>query len=366
MVQPHLILLDIWMPGMDGFEVLRQLKQDPSTQWIPVVMLSAMPATDGEHIGFTEGVAHYLTKPWEPGIIEATVRVALREAGVKVSQVDGEEESVGVGSADLKTSEVRSSDMRGALTRLRSGKKKQTVTNEEGAEVEVIQTGGKLVALENRMGGGLPLGSVTLAVGAASSGKSVLCQHLAYGALSGGYGVAYFSSEHNPESLVTQMRSIGLDTGQYVRKNRFHIYPMPEADNGAQATPLLSQFADFIESLSRGAQFIVIDSITDLAGAAPEQGVIAFFTTCRRLGNQGRTMFVSVHTYAFGAEMMIRLRSLCDGYLTMGSEQVMGKSIRTLEVNKINTTELNGDNTVSFVVEPNVGMRVIPLNKSKV
>ena len=77
-------------------------------------------------------------------------------------------------------------------------------------------------------------------------------------------------------------------------------------------------------------------------------------------------MFVSVHTYAFGSEMLTRLRSLCDGYLTLGSEQVMGKSIRTLEVNKINTTELNGDNSVSFVVEPDVGMRVIPLNKSKV
>jgi flagellar protein FlaH len=162
------------------------------------------------------------------------------------------------------------------------------------------------------------------------------------------------------------MRSIGLDTSQYVRKNRFHIYPVPEVEDGEQAGPVLSQVADSIESLSRGAQFIVIDSITDLAGAAPEQGVIAFFTTCRRLGNQGRTMFVSVHTYAFGSEMLNRLRSLCDGYMTLGSEQVMGKNVRTLEVNKINTTELSGDNSVSFVVEPNVGMRVIPLNKSKV
>ncbi|MFQ6026708.1 MAG: response regulator [Dehalococcoidia bacterium] len=367
--QPDVILLDIWMPGMDGFEVLHNLKKDPKTEWIPVVMLTAMPATEGEHLGLREGVSHYITKPWEPGIIEATVRVALREAGVKVSQFEEENDadgfSVGAGNVELKASDTRIFNMQGAMARLRTGKKKQTVTNEEGEEIQVIQTGGKLVALEQRMGGGLPLGSVTLAVGAASSGKSVLCQHLAYGALQGDYGVAYFSSEHSPDSLLTQMRSLGLDASQYARKSRLHIYPMPEPEDGEQAGPVLNQVSDSIESLSRGAQFIVIDSITDLAGAAPEQGVIAFFTTCRRLGNQGRTIFVSVHTYAFGSEMLTRLRTLCDGYLTLGSEQVRGKSVRTLEVNKINTTELSNNNAVSFVVEPEVGMRVIPLNKSK-
>ena len=109
----------------------------------------------------------------------------------------------------------------------------------------------------------------------------------------------------------------------------------------------------------------MLDSITDLAGSCPEQAVIGFFSTCRRLGNQGRTIFVAVHSYAFGSEMFSRLRTLCDGYLTLGSEQVRGKSVRTLEVNKINTTELNRDNMISFVVEPEVGMRLIPLNKSK-
>ena len=155
--QPDVILLDIWMPGMDGFEVLRELKKNPQTEWIPVVMLTAMPATDGEFQGIEGGVSHYLTKPWEPGMIEATVRVALREAGVKVSQNEESAEddggfSVGASTVDLKATEARLYNMQGAMARLRSGKKKQTVTNEEGAEVEVIMTGGKLVALEQRMG----------------------------------------------------------------------------------------------------------------------------------------------------------------------------------------------------------------------
>ena len=51
--------------------------------------------------------------------------------------------------------------------------------------------------------------------------------------------------------------------------------------------------------------------------------------------------------------------------ITLGSEQVRGKSVRTLEVNKIGTVDQNRDNMVSFVVEPEMGMRLIPLNKTK-
>ena len=128
---------------------------------------------------------------------------------------------------------------------------------------------------------------------------------------------------------------------------------------------MLNDLARSIESLSRDSKLIVIDSITDLAGSCPEQSVIGFFTTCRRLGNQGRAIFVSIHTYAFGAEMFTRLRTLCDGYFSLSSEQVRGKSLRTLEVSKISATEQNRDNTVSFVVEREVGMRMIPMMKSR-
>ncbi len=62
--------------------------------------------------------------------------------------------------------------------------------------------------------------------------------------------------------------------------------------------------------------------------------------------------------------MFTRLRNLCDGYLTLSSEQMQGKSVRTLEVNKINTTDLKRNNTVTFVVEPEIGMRVIPLSRA--
>ena len=234
-----------------------------------------------------------------------------------------------------------------------------------GEGVPVIRTGDKLIALEQKMGGGLPLSSVTLTVGAASSGKSSLCQHLVYGALEGGYGTAYFTSEQSVEGLIAQMSSIGLGVSEHLRKNQLRIHSVPEPTEDEKPEVLLNQLSQSMERLSRGARFIVVDSLTDLAGSCPEQSVIAFFSSCRRLGNQGRTIFISIHSYAFGSEMFTRLRTLCDGYITLGSEQVRGKSVRTLEVNKIGTVDQNRDNMVSFVVEPEIGMRLIPLNKTK-
>ena len=366
---PDIVLLDIWMPGMDGFGVLERLRADPETAKIPVVMLTAMPASEGEKAGLDLGVFHYINKPWEPGVIESTIRVALREAGVTcngVSTISADDIAIGAESVNMNASDVKQFSFQGAMTKLRSGRKKKlTITNDEGEEVEVITTAEKLTALEQKMGGGLPLGTVNLAVGAAASGKSVLCQHMVYGALESDYGVAFFSSEHTPDSLTSQMETIGLDVTRHLRKNKLTVFPVPEPQEGEEPGPVLNNLSNAIEGLSRGAQFVVVDSITDLAGSCPEQAVIGFFTACRRLGNQGRTIFVAVHSYAFGLEMFTRLRTLCDGYFTLGSEQVRGKNLRTLEVNKINTTELGSNNSVAFVVEPEIGIRLIPLNKSK-
>ena len=59
--QPDLILLDVMMPGMDGFEVCRRLKSDPVTAELPVVFVTAR--TEDVSLGFAVGGADYVTKP---------------------------------------------------------------------------------------------------------------------------------------------------------------------------------------------------------------------------------------------------------------------------------------------------------------
>src|SRR3954470_16435551 len=62
--RPDLVLLDVIMPHMDGFELLRRLKADPETAGIPVVMLSVKAANEDIFTGWGDGVEYYLTKPF--------------------------------------------------------------------------------------------------------------------------------------------------------------------------------------------------------------------------------------------------------------------------------------------------------------
>ncbi len=75
---PDLILLDIMMPGMDGYEVCRRLKAEPATADIPVIFLTAKAEVDDETLGLSLGAVDYITKPISPPIVEARVRTHLR------------------------------------------------------------------------------------------------------------------------------------------------------------------------------------------------------------------------------------------------------------------------------------------------
>jgi putative two-component system response regulator len=74
---PDLILLDIMMPVMSGYDVCRELKADPVTADIPVIFLTAMTAADDEKKGFDLGAVDYITKPISPPIVLARVRSHL-------------------------------------------------------------------------------------------------------------------------------------------------------------------------------------------------------------------------------------------------------------------------------------------------
>jgi putative two-component system response regulator len=74
---PDLILLDIMMPEMDGYEVCRQLKGDPQTSAIPVIFLTAKTETEDEEHGFSLGAVDYIVKPISPPIVLARVNTHL-------------------------------------------------------------------------------------------------------------------------------------------------------------------------------------------------------------------------------------------------------------------------------------------------
>jgi putative two-component system response regulator len=91
---PDLILLDVMMPGMSGYEVCAALKADPRTAGIPVIFVTALTDTEDELEGFEAGAVDYITKPVSPPIVRARVRThlslvrmeALRESRLEIVQ----------------------------------------------------------------------------------------------------------------------------------------------------------------------------------------------------------------------------------------------------------------------------------------
>jgi phosphoserine phosphatase RsbU/P len=85
--KPDLILLDIMMPGMDGYEVCSRLKADPTTSEIPVIFLTGQTSAEDETRGFEVGAVDYVHKPFSPAVVKARVRshILLREARAQLA-----------------------------------------------------------------------------------------------------------------------------------------------------------------------------------------------------------------------------------------------------------------------------------------
>jgi putative two-component system response regulator len=75
--EPDLILLDIMMPGIDGYEVCKRLKEDENTRNIPVIFLTAMVEEQDEAKGLALGAVDYITKPFSPELVKSRVRNQL-------------------------------------------------------------------------------------------------------------------------------------------------------------------------------------------------------------------------------------------------------------------------------------------------
>ena len=76
--RPDLILLDIMLPGADGLEVCKQLKSNPKTERIPIIMLTALCEEADIVTGLELGADDYITKPFSPRVLLARVKAALR------------------------------------------------------------------------------------------------------------------------------------------------------------------------------------------------------------------------------------------------------------------------------------------------
>jgi pilus assembly protein CpaE len=83
-IRPDIILLDVMMPGMDGFTVCREIRTNPDTARIPVMMLTALDSVENKVKGFEAGADDYLAKPYDTTELVARINVLIRRAEATV------------------------------------------------------------------------------------------------------------------------------------------------------------------------------------------------------------------------------------------------------------------------------------------
>lgn len=226
-----------------------------------------------------------------------------------------------------------------------------------------ISTGN--VELDKKMGGGIPEGSLTLIEGQSDAGKSVLVQQLTWGGLKDGFRVLFYTTENTTKSLLAQMDDLGLGILDYFLLGRISIYPIPQAFGEEASRSVFQVLRQHIAQKGDDFDIAIVDSLTTFVSSVPEQETLTFFSLCKDFCDRKKTIIFTMHSYAFSEGMFIRLRSICDAHMRMKVEEMGDQLVKALEVAKIRGAEKSTGNVISFEVEPNLGMRVIPITKAK-
>ncbi|MEI7857953.1 MAG: ATPase domain-containing protein, partial [Methanomicrobiales archaeon] len=169
------------------------------------------------------------------------------------------------------------------------------------------------------------------------------------------------------KSFLKQMESMSLDISEYFAWGYIKVFPLHVTGFEWKKEDMVGILVHLISFIKESkAEVIVIDSLTLFTEYAQTDSILAFFTSCKSLVDKGKTILVTLHTYAFEEDTLVRIRSISDAHLNMKKAQVGDKYVMVMEVNKVRGARKTTGNLVSFEVHPGYGMKVIPMSFARV
>lgn len=233
---------------------------------------------------------------------------------------------------------------------------------EDEASTPIISTGNS--DIDGKLGGGIPVGSLTLIEGQSASGKSVLTQQFIWGSLWENYKVVLYSTERTVKSHMKQMESLGLDVTDFLLMGMLKIFPIHEV-SGLDPGVVLKALVDDINAHEE-YDLAVVDSLTPMVTPLSVVDVIAFFERCRALCSKRITIVVTLHSYSLDESARDRVRSMCDANIHMRVDNVGDQLVNVMAVLKVSGATMSTGNIVSFVIEPMIGLRIVPISYTRV
>ncbi len=261
--------------------------------------------------------------------------------------------------------EAKNEETLGNLESEKNGKTPDNPEIEKEKLLEFISSGN--LEIDRKLEGGIPVGSLCLLEGEKDSGKSVLMQQIMWGALNQDKKALALTTEKTSKNLLNNMESLNLDISDYFILGRSKIFEINASyveENPELSEKLLQTLLECVEQCEE--DLILIDSLTILAVSASENALLNFFTGCVKLCDKGKTILISVHGYTFPQQVIHRLKSTCDTCIELRIEQVGDKLINTLEIQKLRGARKITGNMLSFNVDSDSGLKIIPVSKVKI
>jgi len=203
-----------------------------------------------------------------------------------------------------------------------------------GEDKNILSTGNN--EIDKKIADGIPLGSLTLIEGENDTGKSVLTQQIIWGAMKQGFRVDLYSTELTAKSFLSQMESMSLDVSDYFAWGYirlFHLHMAGFKWTKEEMDGILQRIVNHIRQSK--ADVVIIDSLTMFTEYTEQSSVLSFLTNCKNLVDHGKTILITLHTYAFEEDTLIRIRSICDAHLSMKKALIGDKYVMVLEVVKV-------------------------------
>jgi len=218
--------------------------------------------------------------------------------------------------------------------------------------------------IDKKLGGGVPVGSLVLIEGQSDAGKSVFCQQMIWGSLNNNFKTVLFTTENSVRSLIPQMDSLGLGIMDHLLLGWCRIYTMKASQVKGTAA---STFDTIVRAMNQSEdyQLFIVDSLTPIVSKTKGEETLNYLENCKNLCDKGKTIMNVTHTYAFEQDFLIRIRSVCDAHFKLMIEKVGDKLVKTLEVAKIRGAVQSTGNILSFDVEPEIGMKIMPMSRAK-
>jgi flagellar protein FlaH len=222
--------------------------------------------------------------------------------------------------------------------------------------------------LDRRIGG-IPMPSLSLIEGANDSGKTTFAQQIAWGVVSNGLKLIYFTTEESVKSLLKNMKSLNWDTTDAFVMGRLKVISINTMKINWE--PEISKYylvilSNYLKKKIEGFNYVVIDSLTQLVTHANPSDVIDFFGICRSIvDNQEKSFSLTIHPYALDRELAVRMRSFCDGQFLLEKKIFRDKDVLSLTVAKLKGAAKTGDTMITFEVSPSFGIKILPFTSTR-